>query len=137
MLVSKLLAAVAALLFLAGACGSDSDSDVPGADSPQPGATNESITDGPVSSGLVAADTFLTFEGQRYRLYETVQADLTPDEFTQVGVASEADIDFEGELVIYDRAGDDTAVYTLSPGQDEDGEESDIPALWLRWALEE
>jgi hypothetical protein len=136
MFVSRVLAPVVALvslLFLAGACGGDSDSGVPGGDAPGPGATDESIGDGPASSGLVVADTFLTFEGQRYQLQDTLQADLTTDEFTVVGVASEADIEHDGELAVYGRAGDDTAIYTFSLALDEEGEEADVPALWLKW----
>jgi hypothetical protein len=117
-----LLAAVASLALFA-ACGGDSG----------PAASDEPDGEGPASLGLVAPDTFLTFEGQRYQLRAVLQADLIPDEFTEVGVASEADIDHEGELTVFRRRGEDAAVYTFSPAIDTDGEESDVPALWLRW----
>jgi hypothetical protein len=133
MIVSRLFVpAVAALMLglLAGACGNSGTA--PAADDEQRPA-GESTADAPVSSGLVAADTFMTFDGQRYELKDTLQADLTADDFTEVGVASEADIDHDGGLAVYRRAGDDSAVYTLSPASDEEGEEADVPELWLKW----
>ena len=114
-----------ALLVLAVACGGSSDA-VPSGGTEPPAA-------GPGSTGLVAPDTFLIFDGQQYQLQDTLQADLLADEFLGVGIASEADIDYEGELGVYRRAGDDSSVYTLSPALDEEGEEQDIPALWLKW----
>ncbi len=117
------LVAVASLALLAAACGGDSG----------PAASDEPDGEGPASSGLVAPDTFLTFEGQRYQLREVLQADLIAEEFTEVGVASEADIDYEGELTVFRRQGDGAAVYTFSPAIDTDSEEGDVPALWLRW----
>ncbi len=117
--------ALVALFVLAVACG--------GSDAAVPSGGNEPSADGPVSSGLVAPETFLTFDGQRYQLQDTLQADLVADDFVEVGVASEADIDYEGELGVYRWAGDDSSVYTLSPALDEEGVEQDIPALWLKW----
>ena len=118
------LVAVASLALLAAACG--------GGDS-GPAASDEPDGEGPASSGLVAPDTFLTFEGQRYQLREVLQADLIADEFTEVGVASEAALDHEGELTVFRRQGDGAAVYTFSPAIGTDSEEGDVPALWLRW----
>ncbi len=131
-----LLMAIASLALLAAACGGDStpavsDSDGSGSEtSDQPSGDGE-----PASSGFVAPNTFLTLEGQRYQLGDIFQADLISDEFTEIGVASEADIDFDGELTVYRRQGDESAVYTFSPAVDEGGEEEDVPALWLRWEL--
>ncbi len=127
-----LLAAVASLaLFVA--CGGDSEPAASNGDDSGPAASDEPDGEGPASSGLVAPDTFLTFEGQRYQLRAVLQADLIPDEFTEVGVASEADIDYEGELKVFRRQGDGAAVYTFSPALDADGEEGGVAALWLRW----
>jgi hypothetical protein len=75
----------------------------------------------------VAADTFLTFDGQRYRLQDTLEADLTDDDFTEVGVATDADIDFEGELLVFRREGDDEAVYTFSPTVEEEAADDGLP----------
>ncbi|MBI2765913.1 MAG: hypothetical protein HYX53_08395 [Chloroflexi bacterium] len=84
------------------------------------------------SSGMVAPNTFLTFEGARYRLADTLQANLVgQDGFTQVGTTREADIEFEGDLKVYRRDGDGQSLYTLSPATGE-GERA-VPALWLRW----
>ena len=88
---------------------------------------------GPSSSGAIVQDTFLMFEGQRYELSEVLQADLVSDQFTEVGTASEADIDYEGELKVYTRSGDDAAVYTYSLAVDGEGEEGDAPATWAKW----
>ncbi len=118
-----LLAAVASLALLAAACGGDSG----------PAALDEPDGEGPASSGLVGPNTFMTFEGQRYQLREILQAYLITDEFTEVGVASEANIDYEGELTVFRRQGDGAAVYTFSPAIGTDSEEGDVPALWLRW----
>ena len=118
------LVAVASLALLAAACG--------GGDS-GPAASDEPDGEGPASAGLVGPDTFLTFEGQRYRLREILQADLVSEEFTEVGVASEANIDYEGELTVFRHQGDDVAVYTFSPPIGADGGEGGVPALWFRW----
>jgi hypothetical protein len=99
------LAIVTALALAAAACGGDSDS----------GGREGAADEGPQSLGLMTADTFLTFDGQRYRLQDTLQAGLIDDEFTEIGVATDADIDFEGELLVFSREGDDEAVYTFSP----------------------
>ena len=127
------LAAVASLALLAAACGGDSEPAATNGDDSTPAAADDSAGGGPSSSGLVAPNTFLTFEGQRYQLREILQADLIADEFTEVGAASEADIDFEGELTVYRRDGDGAAVYTYSPAVDAEGEEGDVPALWEKW----
>ncbi len=128
------LAAIASLALLAAACGGDStpavsDSDNSGSEtSDQPSGGGE-----PASSGFVAPNVFMTFEGQRYQLRDVLQADLISDDFTKVGAASEADIDFDGELTVFHRQGDDSAVYTYSPSVDAEGEEGDLPALWEKW----
>ncbi len=118
-----LLAAVASLALLAAACGGDSE----------PAAPDEPDSEGPASSGLVGPDTFMIFEDQLYQLREILQAHLIPDEFTEVGVASEANIDYEGELTVFRREGDGDDLYTFSPIIDVEGEEGDVPALWYRW----
>lgn len=120
------LLVVASLALLAAACNdggggpaasSDDDSGPAGA--------------GPSSSGAIVPDTFLTFDGKQYELRDVLQADLISDEFTVVGVASEANI--EGDLTVYTRAADDAAVYTYSPAVDGEGEEGDAPATWAQW----
>ena len=117
------LAAVASLALLAAACGGDSE----------PTASDEPDGEGPPSSGLVGPNTFMTFEGQRYQLREILQVDLINDEFTEVGVASEANIEYEGELTVFRRQGDGADVYTLSPAMDIEGVEGGVPALWFHW----
>ncbi len=134
------LAVITSLALLAAACGGDSTPAATNGDDSGPAATDDS-TGGPESPGFVAPNTFLTLEGQRYQLGDVFQADLISDEFTEIGVASDADIDFQGELTVFRRSGDDGAVYTFSPAVDEGGEEEDVPApseapaLWLRWEL--
>ncbi len=128
------LAAIAALALLAAACGGASTPAATDGDDSGPAATDDS-TGGPELSGFVAPNTFLTLEGLRYQLGDVFQADLITDQFTEIGVASEADIDFEGELTVFLRSGDDAAVYTFSPAVDGSGEEEDVSALWLRWEL--
>ena len=122
------LLAVASLALLAAACNGDGGG---------PAASNDKDSGpadtGPSSSGAIVADTFLTFQGQRYELRDILQADLVGDEFAEIGVASEADIDYESELKVYTRAGDDAAVYTYSSAVDGDGEEGDAPATWAQW----
>lgn len=84
--------------------------------------------------GSVTPNTFLTFQGQRYRLVDLAQANLIDEsQFYEIGVAERADIDCQGELKVYRRQGDDPAVYTYTPATDVEGEEQDVPALWLRW----
>ncbi len=117
------LAAIASLALLAAACGGDS----------APTASDEPNGEGLASSGLVAPNVFMTFDGQRYQLREVLQANLISDDFTEVGAASEADIDFDAELTVFRRQGDDSAVYTYAPSVDAEDEEGDVPALWEKW----
>ena len=126
------LAAIAALALLAAACGGASTPAATDGDDSGPAATDDS-TGGPELSGFVAPNVFMTFEGQRYQLRDVLQADLISDDFTEVGAALEADIDFDGELTVYRRQGDDSTVYTYSPAVDIAGEEGDVPALWEKW----
>ena len=128
------LAAIASLALLAAACGGDSGPAATNGDDSGPAAADDSAGgDEPASSRFVAPNVFMTFEGQRYQLRDVLQANLISDDFTEVGAASEADIDFDGELKVYRRAGDDMAVYTYSPAVDEGGEDGDLPALWEKW----
>ena len=128
------LATIASLALLAAACGGDSTPTDPSSDDSGPETSGQPSGDGLTSSGVVVPDTFLTFNGQRYQLGDVFQADLISHELTEIGVAA-ADIDFEGELTVFRRPGDDAAVYTLSPAVDVEGEEEDVPALWLRWEM--
>ena len=127
------LLAVTSLALLAAACGGDSGPAATNDDDSGPAAAEDSTGDGPASSGFVAPNVFMTFEGQRYQLRDVLQADLIAEEFREIGVASEADIDFDGELTVYRRQGDAAAVYTFSPAAETEGEEGDLPALWNRW----
>ncbi len=127
------LVAVASLALLAAACSGDSGPAASNGDDSGPAAADESSRGGTTSSGFVAPNTFLTFEGQRYQLRDVLQAGLISDEFTEIGLASEADIDHEGELKVYRGQDDGAAVYTYSPALDGGSEEGDVPALWLRW----
>ena len=128
------LAAIASLALLAAACGSNSTPAAPNSDDSGSETSDQQSGDGePTSSGFVAPNTFLTLEGQRYQLGYVFEADLISDDFTEVGAALEADIDFDGELTVFRRQGDDSAVYTYSPAEDAEGEKFDLPALWLRW----
>ncbi len=127
------LLAVTSLVVLAAACGSDSGPAATNGDDSGPAAADDSTGDGLTSSGFVAPNVFMTFEGQRYQLRDVLQADLISDEFAEIGVASEANIDYDGDLTVYRRQGDDAAVYTYSPAVDGGSEEGDVPALWNRW----
>jgi hypothetical protein len=70
-------------------------------------------------------NTLLTFDGARYRLSDIQQADLIDSgEFERIGAATDADIDYEGELAVYSRAGDDGAVWTrMEAREGAEGEE--------------
>ncbi len=136
------LAAIASLALLAAACGGDSTPAAPNSDDSGPAEADDSAggdeptssdDDGLTSSGFVAPNVFMTFEGQRYQLGDVFQSDLITDQFTALGVASAADIDFDGELTVFRRQGDDSAVYTFSPAVEVEGEEEDVTALWEKW----
>ncbi len=122
------LLAVASLVLLAAACNDNGG---------KPAASNDDdpgpADGGPSSSGAIVPNTFLTFNGRQYELRDVLQANLISDEFTEVGVADKADIDYEGQLKVYTRAGEDAAVYTYSAAVDGPGEEGDTPATWARW----
>ena len=105
--------AVAAAIFAA--CGGDNSDDVQD--------TSDSGVVG--SSGQVAADTYLEFDGTRYQLVEILIENLVDgDDFEEIGTATRADVD--GPLEVYD-GGDDDVVYTYAPA---DG--ADIGS-WLKW----
>ncbi len=128
------LAAIASLALLAAACGGDSTPAATNSDDSGPAAIDDSTGgDEPTSSGFVAPNVFMTFEGQRYQLRDVLQANLISDQFTEIGAATEANIDFDGELTVFRRQGDEAAVYTYSPAVDTEDEEGDLPALWNRW----
>ncbi len=127
------LAAIASLALLAAACGGDSTPAISDSDDSGPAAADDSAGGDDPASGFVAPNVFMTFEGQRYQLRDVLQADLITDQFTEIGAASEANIDFDGALTVYRRQGDDSAVYTYSPAVDAEGEEGDLPALWEKW----
>ncbi len=129
------LAAIASLALLAAACGGDSTPAVSDSDNSGSETSDQTSGDGLTSSGVVVPDTFLTFDGQRYQLGDVFQADLISHEFTEIGVAFAADIDFEGELTVFRRQGDDSAVYTFSPAVDIGGEDDGVLALWEKWEL--
>lgn len=114
------------------ACGDDDDSNADGAGA----APTQVVSDsGAVSNSMVAPNTFLTFEGDRYRLQSLEQANLSGADsgYAEAGTASEADID-QDDLTVYRRDGEPDAVYTYAAAQGE-GEEG-TPALWYRWAPE-
>lgn len=117
-----------AFLVLVAACG-DGDS--------QPVTTARPRISGaptPSGGGAVPADTFLTFDSQRYVLREVLADPSIPaSDFVEIGTASQADIDYAGELKVYRRQGDATYVYTYSPPASVGGQENAVPAAWLRW----
>src|SRR3990172_11054548 len=115
--LSMPLLAVASVALLAAACNG-------GGGGPAASDDRDSgpADGGPSSSGAIVPDTFLTFGGGQYELTDVIQADLISDELTEVGVASEADIDYEGQLKVYTRAGDDAVVYTYAASLDRQGD---------------
>ncbi|MBI2913455.1 MAG: hypothetical protein HYY03_06000 [Chloroflexi bacterium] len=116
-----------AFLVLVAACGGDS----------QPITTARPRTSGaptPSGGGALPGDTFLTFDSQRYVLREVMADPTIPaSDFTEIGAASQADIDYVGELKVYRRQGDNVFLYTYSPPAIVGGQEDAVPAAWLRW----
>ncbi len=134
--IAALAAFAAGVAVLLSGCGDDGD-DVTQHEAP---ASPTSDAGGGASISSVAPDTFLTFEGARYRLVELQQAELIDDSvFEEAGVATEADIDQE-DLSVYRKPGDDDAVYTFAPGVAEPldgaGSEGGATPVWYRWTLE-
>lgn len=126
-------AILASLAVFVGACGSDDDAP---SDRPQASETTSDPGASVPSSGSVAPNTFLTYDGQRYRLVELMQADLIDDGgFQEVGEATDADIDQE-DLTVYRKGDDPDAVYTYAEGTESEAVGEGIPALWYRWELE-
>ena len=134
------VAVVVGAAALAVACGDDDDDGGAATASPTV-ATATASPDGGASgsvpsSGSVAPNTFLTYEGEQYRLVELLQADLIDESaFEEAGEATEVDIDQE-DLTVYTKTDDPDAVYTFSPGAESDQVGEGIPALWYRWSLE-
>jgi hypothetical protein len=106
------------------ACGKGGDAKDEGASGPDNGVVVS-------SGGQVVPNTFLEFQGNRYQLVEVVQADLFQSAgLTDAGAATRADIDYQGTLRVYRRAGETTTVYTYTPRG------RGAPAVWLRWVLQ-
>jgi hypothetical protein len=113
--------AVTALALFAVGCGGDDPPEVS-----VPKSDSEVVSPG--GGALVVPNTFLTYEGEQYELIQLLQADFEDEsEFKTIGEATDADIDFEGKLAVYERENDSDAVYTLSPSTEDD------VAFWLRW----
>lgn len=127
-------AILAGLAVFASACGDDDEG---GSSGPaEPTATVADAGGSVPSSGSVAPNTFLTFDGQRYRLVELLQADLIDDSgFEAVGEATDADVEQE-DLTVYRKADDADAVYTYAEGTESEVVGEGVPALWYRWTLE-
>lgn len=129
------LAAGAIMAVVLSGCGSGKTEST-GASRPAPDASRG----GSLSS--VAPNTFLTFEGRRYRLVALEQADLVDAaDFAKAGQATEADID-QSDLSVWRRQGDDAAVYTYAASPSEEpmtgsgsapAEPAGPPAFWYRW----
>jgi hypothetical protein len=129
-LIALLTVSVFAVAALAGAACSDDDGD---SGNGGPTTEDQGTVSGPSSSGAIVPNTFLTFEGDQYRLTEILQADLIDDSgFTEAGEASESDV--EGDTTVYTRESDDSSVYTFFEGTGE-GEDA-LPDSWYRWAAE-
>jgi len=109
----SLSASLLAVGIFLGGCSDDDDGNV---QQPTAGPAETPAGGGAVTSNSsVAPNTFLTFEGDRYRLESLEQANLAPDdgEYTEVGTASEADID-QADLTVFRREGEPDAVYTYA-----------------------
>ena len=114
------------LSLLATACGDGSE--------PSPPAGNQPEGAAPNSSGAVAPNTFMTFDGQRYLLRDVLTDPNTrATEFSEIGVASDADVEHEGDLKVFSRQGEDSAVFTYSPPVEAADPEYSTPAVWYRW----
>jgi len=123
LLAISILALVSAIGF---ACGDSDDGGTGGDAAPddQTGGTGDD------SLGAIVPNTFLTYEGDRYRLAEIIQADLADEtEFSEVIEGSEADLD--GDLTVYTRDGDSASVYTFWEGSGS-GDEA-VPDSWYKW----
>lgn len=140
--MASLAVSAAAAVVLSG-CGYGNDSG--SAESTEPLAPTSDIPRG-ASLSSVAPNTFLTFEGKRYRLVELEQANLVDAGlFAKAGHATEADID-QADLSVWRRSDDDGAIYTYaaaSPSEDPiagsgtvQGEPVGTPAFWYRWVAE-
>ena len=118
---------LATLVVLAVGCGSSGD----GSTTDTANTDGGGVLAGPggPNGGLVARDKFLEFDGQRYMLTLELHEGMVQDsEFHPIGEASSADVPLPGGNTVYERQGDNDAVYTLSPATADDGE------IWLRWA---
>ena len=79
---------------------------------------------------LAIADRPLTIYGPPGTLQLVTQlfeAMAPAEAFAVVGEATAADIDLRGDMRVFERAGDSTAVYTYSAPTADDG------GLWLAW----
>ena len=112
---------VTALAVFAIGCGGNDEPEVS-----VPDEGSQAVSPG--GGALVVPNTFLTYEGERFELIQFLQADMVAEsEFRAIGEATDADIDFDGKLTVYQRENDSDAVYTLSPATQDD------LTMWLRW----
>lgn len=114
-----LVGAVVVLASLAVACGDDGGR--VGAQAPGTGA---------VGGGMIAPNQFLTHEGARYELVNMMLEIMVPaEQFVPVGVATQSDVDLKGDMRVFQREGDSTAIYTYSAPTADDG------GIWLAWRI--
>jgi hypothetical protein len=114
-----MLGAVALLASLAVACGDGGDGETPGG--------TGAISPG---GGMIAPNQFLTYEGERYELVNMLlEIMVPPEQFVPVGVATESDVDLKGDMRVFQREGDSTAIYTYSAPTEDDG------GIWLAWRI--
>jgi len=115
------------LSLVATACGGDGSEPSPADNGNPPGLPAN-------SSGAVAPDTFMTFDGQRYQLRDVLtDPNIAAAEFSEIGAASAADVEHEGDLKVFSRQGEDSAVFTYSAPVEAADPEYSTPAIWYRW----
>ena len=122
------LAVAVAALALAVACGGGEEK------APPPSATPE--TPPVTSSGSVAPDVFMTFEGREYRAQDVGTDLVSLDEVELAGATEDIDIDHAGPVEVYQlENGPSDALYTFQPGQPfPEDEGGSTPDVWLEWA---
>jgi len=104
-----------------------------GGDETETGPADSAALPSAAPSGTVPNDAVITFEGEQYRAVSVHETDTpTGDiaEFEEVGVVEDASVPVSGEVRVYRRDNDESAIYTPSLTPAEGGGQDTLLYRW-------
>jgi hypothetical protein len=102
-------------------------------DDAQTGPNQPGTLPSPSQGGSVPQGATITFEGTQYTVVAVSMSDTDSgeiDEFHEAGIAEDASFSTEGELKVYKRDNDESAIYTRSEQPAQGGSETKLLYRW-------